>query len=129
MAHGEPAGGQLLSCLLTLPFCAGSGESGKSTIFKQMRILHGKGFSQEEREKMVDVIQQSILTQMQVLVDMAAELSCPVEDSDALAAFTEADPTTYDASLASVVERLWADAGIQGAYALRSRFQLNDSAS
>lgn len=27
----------------------GAGESGKSTIFKQMKILHGTGFSEDDR--------------------------------------------------------------------------------
>ena len=111
------------------PGPAGSGESGKSTIFKQMRILHGKGFSQDEREKMVEVIQQSIMAQMQVLVDMAEELDCSIADTKSAAAFGELDPSSYDSEAAEIVSSLWGDTGIQRAYELRSRFQLNDSAA
>ena len=29
-------------------FCAGAGESGKSTIVKQMKIIHESGFTSED---------------------------------------------------------------------------------
>ena len=29
----------------------GTGESGKSTLFKQMRVLYGTGYSEEERKQ------------------------------------------------------------------------------
>lgn len=107
----------------------GSGESGKSTIFKQMRILHGKGFSQGERARMVGIIRQNVVTQMQVLVEMALEFKKEIKDAEAAEAFSEDGPEAYDAEVAALVKRLWADPGIQEAYALRSRFQLDDSAS
>lgn len=108
---------------------AGSGESGKSTIFKQMRLLHKSGFSTDEKERLVDVIKGSILSQMQVLLDMAAELDTPITDAAAAEAFAECDPSEFDSATAEIVSRLWKDPAIQSTYELRSRFQLNDSAA
>ncbi len=111
-----------------LPGPAGSGESGKSTIFKQMRILHGKGFSKDEREKTVAVIQQNIQAQMQVLVDMAAELDFTVVDAKAVEEFEGVDEDDFEA-IAALVGRLWPDPGIQLTYGRRALFQLDDSAA
>lgn len=38
----------------------GAGESGKSTIVKQMRILHVNGFSESERKQKIDDIKKNI---------------------------------------------------------------------
>ena len=38
----------------------GSGESGKSTIVKQMKILHINGFSPEERAQKIEDIKRNI---------------------------------------------------------------------
>ena len=40
---------------------AGSGESGKSTIFKQMKILYGTGFKDDDRKQQVPVIMQNTI--------------------------------------------------------------------
>ena len=37
--------------LLPLHIFPGAGESGKSTVFKQMRILYGKGYINEDRKQ------------------------------------------------------------------------------
>ena len=34
-------------------FCTGAGESGKSTVVKQMKIIHGDGYSPKELQDMI----------------------------------------------------------------------------
>lgn len=51
---------------------AGAGESGKSTIFKQIRYLHGAGFLEEERRGQIPSIHSNTIAAMKTLVEMAA---------------------------------------------------------
>jgi guanine nucleotide-binding protein subunit alpha len=47
----------------------GAAESGKTTIIKQMKILHIKGFSDEERAKKAKEIRINLLEAIQVSID------------------------------------------------------------
>jgi len=47
---------------------AGTGESGKSTFIKQMRIIHGDGFSDEDRRGYITLIFQNIFMAMQSMI-------------------------------------------------------------
>ncbi|KAF2897705.1 hypothetical protein ILUMI_08472 [Ignelater luminosus] len=38
----------------------GAGESGKSTIVKQMRILHVNGFSEQEKKQKIEDIKKNV---------------------------------------------------------------------
>jgi hypothetical protein len=40
----------------------GAGESGKSTLFKQMITLYGKGFSESDRMSYLPIIANNIIT-------------------------------------------------------------------
>jgi hypothetical protein len=57
---------------------AGAGESGKSTIFKQMRILYGKGYSDEDRRNFKPVIFSNTLLSMKTLITQAEEMGYDV---------------------------------------------------
>ena len=46
----------------------GTGESGKSTFIKQMKIIHGNGFADEEKRNGLKYIYQNIITSIQNLV-------------------------------------------------------------
>lgn len=48
----------------------GAGESGKSTIIKQMRIIHSGGFPEEERHQTRAVIYSNIVIAFKVLLDI-----------------------------------------------------------
>ena len=47
----------------------GAGESGKSTIFKQMRILYGTGYPEESRLSMRSVIFENLLDGFRLVID------------------------------------------------------------
>jgi GTPase SAR1 family protein len=44
----------------------GAGESGKSTIFKQLQLINNGGFSENTRTCLIDVIRENIIQSMQV---------------------------------------------------------------
>ena len=61
----------------------GTGESGKSTLFKQMKILHLSGFSDEEKSAykplILDNTLDSILSLCQIVVDLDIPFSDPTK--------------------------------------------------
>ena len=54
--------------LLSQSITLGSGESGKSTIVKQMKIIHQNGFSPEELDTFRPIIYQNVLDSAQAIV-------------------------------------------------------------
>lgn len=55
----------------------GAGESGKSTFLKQMQIIHGEGFSQEEKIQYRTQIYENILRGIVGLINGKIELDLP----------------------------------------------------
>ncbi|KAK2087002.1 hypothetical protein P7K49_032909 [Saguinus oedipus] len=45
-----------------------TGESGKSTFIKQMRIIHGAGYSEEDKRGFTKLVYQNIFTAMQAMI-------------------------------------------------------------
>jgi len=46
----------------------GCGESGKSTFIKQMRIIHGSGYSDEDKKGFTKLIYQNVVMAMQSMI-------------------------------------------------------------
>lgn len=46
----------------------GTGESGKSTFIKQMRIIHGAGYSDEDKRGFIKLVFQNIFMAMQSMI-------------------------------------------------------------
>jgi len=116
----------------------GSGESGKSTLFKQMVSLYGTGFSDKDKKTYVPIIFQNIIACIGELARQSVELSkehsrCKVVDPKAQKALQfilekKEEDVTMTSETAENVKILWADPGIQATYVFQSKFQLNDSA-
>lgn len=46
----------------------GTGESGKSTFIKQMRIIHGSGYSEDDKRGFIKLVYQNIFMAMQSMI-------------------------------------------------------------
>ncbi|KAG5366854.1 Guanine nucleotide-binding protein alpha-1 subunit [Yarrowia sp. B02] len=60
----------------------GTGESGKSTILKQMKLIHGQGFSQQERSLYAQVMWEQAYAQMMEIVHQARFLGIALDCDD-----------------------------------------------
>jgi len=109
----------------------GAGESGKSTLFKQMITIYGKGFSDEERATYVSIIFNNIITSMKTLCKYSQTYGkvSPAEEKhrDWVENELKGDETITP-PVAAVFAALWRDPGIKKTYDSRSHYQLTDSA-
>jgi len=60
----------------------GAGESGKSTIFKQVKILHNDGFNDDEKKSYKDRVRTNIIDSMKSLIAATSKLNLPIEDEE-----------------------------------------------
>jgi len=115
----------------------GAGESGKSTLVKQMRILHVEDpFSAEERaEKKADIrqnVRDAIFTLAQAMSTIDPPLT--VEKPESVAAhqyvLRECPLTDFDypTEFWEHTELLWADPNVKKCYERSNEYQLIDSA-
>jgi len=112
----------------------GTGESGKSTIFKQMQILYAKGFSEFERSTFRHVVRRNVVEAMQTLIGGVERFRYKWQheaSSRAADFFMSLDPLAADFWVPDIVKLgnlLWSDAAIQNVYHNRAKLQLLDSA-
>ncbi|KAK6109571.1 GTP-binding regulatory protein alpha chain -starfish, putative [Brugia malayi] len=128
-ADGERASREVKLLLL------GAGESGKSTIVKQMKIIHETGYSDEERKAYKPVVYSNTIQSMMAIIRAMGQLkidfSADVRNEDARQFFMLAqscDEGELPPELAVCMKRLWADAGVQECFMRSREYQLNDSA-
>ncbi|KAL7854566.1 hypothetical protein SRHO_G00167560 [Serrasalmus rhombeus] len=111
----------------------GTGESGKSTFIKQMRIIHGSGYTDEDKRSFTKLVYQNIFTSMQAMIRAMDNLKIQYkyEQNKANALLVrEVDVEkvcSFDQPYISAIKMLWADPGIQEAYDRRREYQLSDS--
>lgn len=64
----------LTSCILIFIYFALTGESGKSTIVKQMKIIHETGYSDEERKAYKPVVYSNTIQSMMAIIRAMGQL-------------------------------------------------------
>ncbi|XP_074008195.1 guanine nucleotide-binding protein G(o) subunit alpha isoform X4 [Numenius arquata] len=113
----------------------GAGESGKSTIVKQMKIIHEDGFSGEDVKQYKPVVYSNTIQSLAAIVRAMDTLGIEYEGSSGSDAgrllfslITQCQRGTVPPELLSAMMRLWADSGIQECFNRSREYQLNDSA-
>jgi G-protein alpha subunit len=71
----------------------GCGESGKSTFIKQMRIIHGAGYSDEDKKGFCKLIYQNVFMACQSIIKGMEQLGIEYADSSNVVSRRHNDPT------------------------------------
>ncbi|XP_062455225.1 guanine nucleotide-binding protein subunit alpha-14 isoform X1 [Rhea pennata] len=112
----------------------GTGESGKSTFIKQMRIIHGSGYTEEDRKGFTKLVYQNVFTAMQAMIRAMETLKIQYtseENGDNARMIREVEVdkvTVLERNQVEAIKKLWEDPGIQECYDRRREYQLSDSA-
>eukprot|EP01091_Cochliopodium_minus_P016414 TRINITY_DN613_c0_g1_i1.p1 TRINITY_DN613_c0_g1~~TRINITY_DN613_c0_g1_i1.p1 ORF type:complete len:276 (-),score=69.30 TRINITY_DN613_c0_g1_i1:202-1029(-) len=109
----------------------GTGESGKSTLAKQMKIIYLKGFSESELLQFKPVIQSNAIEAIKLLVNACKVFEYELEETNMKIAHPYYDiyplktPMTPD--IRDDIDSLWKDEAVQKAWKRNGEFQLLDS--
>ncbi|KAI8099059.1 guanine nucleotide binding protein, alpha [Halteromyces radiatus] len=100
----------------------GAGESGKSTVLKQMRLIHAAGFREQERLQYRSIIYENIYSSMQMMI-LALKTSSNVLDDPTLEVYLPLFENNLDLhhhpfplEYLEPLQALWLDGGLQRAY-------------
>lgn len=112
----------------------GTGESGKSTFIKQMRIIHGTGYSEDDKRSFIKIVYQNIFMAMNAMIRAMDTLKIAYKDpnneenANLIRQIDHETVTTFEQQFVEAIKALWADSGIQECYDRRREYQLTDSA-
>ncbi|TFK45402.1 heterotrimeric G protein alpha subunit [Heliocybe sulcata] len=115
----------------------GAGESGKSTIVKQMKIIHQDGFTRDELSSFRHIVYQNLLDSAQAVVLAMRKFGIDCEgmenraNTDRILDYKiENSPAfVFSDDIAQAIHNLWKDASIPRLMEYSSNFYLMDNAS
>jgi GTPase SAR1 family protein len=119
----------------------GSGGSGKSTLFKQLRSIHGEGFLDKDRIAFKDHVYSQIIEQMKSLIESCRELResgnpkyenmILSDNGQTSAQFIEYVRGDIDVNeeVAIHIEVLWAESALRATFELRGELKIEDSSA
>nr|CAA76186.1 G protein alpha subunit [Spinacia oleracea] len=121
----------------------GAGESGKSTIFKQIKLLFQMGFDDAELNSYTPVIHANVYQTIKLLIDGSKELAQNETDSSKYSLSPDnkeigdklseiggrLDYPQLTKELSEEIEKIWNDPAIQETHARSSELQLPDCAN
>ncbi|XP_061711140.1 G protein alpha q subunit-like [Cydia pomonella] len=112
----------------------GTGESGKSTFIKQMRIINGAGYSDDDKKGFIKNIYQNIFMAIQSMIRAMDMLNIQygdpsmTEKAELVSSIDFESVTSFESPYPEAIKDLWNDSGIQECYDRRREYQLTDSA-
>lgn len=118
-----------------LTIIPGAGESGKSTILKQMKLIHEGGYTRDECESFKEIIYSNTVQSMRVILEAMESLELPLDSSEnefhvqtIFMQPTQIEGDSLPPEVGKAISQLWQDAGVQQCFQRSREYQLNDSA-
>lgn len=116
----------------------GAGESGKTTLFKQMRLLYGQNnqFSAKEKSNFSRIIYKNVLTDLKRLLLTVEQRGEVLGTDEAIEAskllsnrqkYNPRNPPVIDANIASIYKAIWLDPTVQQVWNTRDNIQIQDA--
>ncbi|KAF9997875.1 hypothetical protein BGZ80_004820, partial [Entomortierella chlamydospora] len=112
----------------------GAGEAGKTTILKQMKLMHASGFSCPEREAFRTYVFSNMVGAMQAIIQVMEESGVTLsnrENDKYLPLFYTlprlSSGAAYPPEYQQAIKSLWADSSIRHFYELGNTFALADN--
>ena len=110
----------------------GAGESGKSTFIKQMRIIHGADYSEQDRLEFRHTIYHNMLKGTKILVEARRRLQIPLQNprndqnGQIISSYHREGELTDEEfhPYVAPLSELWSDAGLQSTLKRSNEFQL-----
>ena len=111
----------------------GTGESGKSTIVKQMKIIHLNGFTKEECLEYRNFVFSNSIDSLKTILKAMNNLSILFGDNKSESEakkFLNYIETSFSLNeeVGSIMKNLWQDNSVQECFSRSREYQLNDSA-
>ncbi|CAL4062982.1 unnamed protein product [Meganyctiphanes norvegica] len=113
----------------------GAGESGKSTIVKQFKIIHESGFSEDECVQYKPIVYANTVQSLITIINAMGMLTIQFTDlqnNEAAQHFfilaKESGEGNLTTEMTALMKMLWKDEGLQQCFKRSSEYQLNDSA-
>lgn len=109
----------------------GTGGAGKTTFLKQLRMIHGDMYTDEELIEFLSVIHQNLMSSIKILLHQAKRLQISGRISSQQA-FAVVDQYSGNASFLSdilliAIAELWSDPVIKTVWNLREEFTIDQS--
>jgi GTPase SAR1 family protein len=107
----------------------GTGDAGKSTFAKQMKVIHQDGFSKQEIERFTDILRDNCLVAMQKLLIAVKEWNIEIEKDNKSAFEAVFNATQLTNDIAVHVQTLWKAKCVQSAFERNNELQLPGGSS
>ncbi|KAI1332802.1 G protein alpha subunit [Xylariaceae sp. FL0255] len=112
----------------------GAGESGKSTVLKQMKLIYASGFSRTEKLEWKPVVFNNVISSMRVIFDAMEDYSIDFErkenekNKEMILLDAEIGPNdSLPLQYLQPLKTLWLDAGVQKAILKGNEYALHDN--
>jgi len=109
----------------------GAGESGKSTIFKQMKVINKNGYSDKDKREFIGIVHMNVCQSMKSMIGALEKLSIepPADLKAKIDQFnTDSADEKLNPALGTLIKDIWSSETMTEVFKRRSEFQLNDSA-